>query len=152
MNVRVKGERLPPRVQNGQYAEPRAQPRPGHIDDGLSCGTQENGVEDRRRVEGEDVECRRDGEDGVEIRDVEDLGAACFEPASARFGTAAWAMTVAAGVPEDVLEGAAVTVIAMAAESGRSAIGQGAQHPELMRRERVNRVELGRLRPDDRAE
>ena len=139
-------------MKDGQHPEARTQLRLCHIDDGLTCHAQENAVEGRRRVHAEDVERRRDGEDGVKVRNVEDLGATCFEPALARLGSAAGAVTIAAGVPEDMLEAAAVTVIAMTAESGRAAIRQSAHHPELMRRERVNGVELGRPGPDDRAE
>lgn len=136
---------------SGLGSKPRAQPSARHLDDGLPCRAQEDGVEERRCVQGEDMERRRNGEDGVEVGNVEDLGATVVEPCSASFGATGRAMTIAAGVPEDLLEAAAVTVIAMTAESGRAAIGQSWHGPELMRRERMSGVKLGCLGPDDRA-
>ena len=49
----------------------------------------------------------------------------------ARFSTAPGAMTVAAGVPEDVLVATGVATVAMTAEGGRAAVGHGTHHLAL---------------------
>jgi hypothetical protein len=67
----------------------------------------------------------------VEIRDVENFIASRIEPLLTGFSTAAGTVTVAARVPEDVLEPTGVTAVAMTAQGGRAAIGHGAHHLAL---------------------
>ena len=62
----------------------------------------------------------------MEVRNVEELAAAVFEPRLPGACPAAGTMAIAAGVPEDVLEAAGVTAVAMTAEGGRAAVGNGA--------------------------
>ena len=117
MDVRVEGERLAPSVEHSEDAEQSAKLRFAYIEDGLSRRPQEDGVKDDGSVKGQRVKTFGDGEDGVEVGSIEDLAPPSVEPALSGLGAAARTMPVAAGVPEDVLEAAVITLIAMTAES-----------------------------------
>lgn len=140
----MEDEGLPPRVQHREDAEVRLQFGLCDIDDCLSGGAEENRVEQVRCNESEDVQPLRNGEDGVKVRNVEDLVATNVEPALACLGATGRTMAVAARVPEHVLEAAAVTMIAM--------IGERAQHRKLVRGEWMLAMRLRAAGPDDRAE
>lgn len=152
MNMRVKDKGLSPGVQHREDAEERPQFRLCNIDDGLSGGVEQDGIEQGRRNERKDVQFVWDGEDGVKVRDVENLVTAGVEPTLTGLGTAGRTVTIAAGVPEHVLVATAVTMIAMTAQGGRAAVGERAHHAELARGKRMQSMELGAFGSDDRAE
>jgi hypothetical protein len=115
MNVRMKDESLSPCVKNGEEADRCTELGSGDVDKRLASRAQQNRVEQLRRMKDQRVEPVGNGEDDVEVRDVEHFLAPLFEPESSGFTAAARTMTIAAGVPEDVLVLATVTPIAMTA-------------------------------------
>jgi hypothetical protein len=127
----MEHEGLTPRVKNGKNAHTRTKPREAEVEQGLARASKQDRVDDLGRVQSQDIEDGGNGEDDVEIRDVEDFIAARIEPSFPRFSTATGAMSVAARVPEDVLETTGVAAVAMAAEGGRAAVGHGAHHLAL---------------------
>jgi hypothetical protein len=82
-------------------------------------------------VPSEDGEDGRDGEDDVKVRDIENFVAPCIEPLLSGLAAAARTVSIAARVPEDVLDAAEITAVAMTAEGKRAAIGHGAHHLAL---------------------
>ena len=78
--------------------------------------------------------------------------ASSLEPLVTSLAAAAGTMAIAAGVPEDVFVAAAITEIAMTAESRSAAIGNGAHHLELGGRSGVAGEKLAALGADDCAE
>jgi hypothetical protein len=115
MNVGMKDKRLPPGVKNREDADRGFQLRSGDVDKRLAGAAQQNRVEQLRRMKDQGLEPVGDGEDDVEVWNVEHFLAALFEPQSSGFAATAWTMTIAAGVPEDVLVLATVAPVAMAA-------------------------------------
>jgi hypothetical protein len=96
MNVRMKGERLSPGVKDGEHADHRTEPGARDIEQSLTGAVQEDRVEKLWSMENQRMEAIRNGEDDVEVRDVEHLLASLLEPASSRFGSAAGTVTVSA--------------------------------------------------------
>jgi hypothetical protein len=148
----VKDQRLAPGVEHREHAKDRAEPAGSDIRECLASGAEQDCVNDLGRVEGQSVEGVGDGEDDVEVRNVEHFIAPLLEPARACLGAAPGTVPVAARVPEDMLIVAAVTVIAVAAQSLGAAVRDGTQHLALGGRDRATGEKLPALRASDRAE
>ncbi len=131
VDVGMEHEGLTPGVQNGEDAHARAKSRGAEVEQGLTRAAKQNRVDDLGRVPGQDIEDRGDGEDDVKVRNVEDFVASRVEPALPRFPTATRTVSIAAGVPEDVLEAAGVAAVPMTAKGGRTAVGHGTHHLAL---------------------
>ncbi len=131
MDVGMEGERLPPGVQNGQGSHVRSESRGAKVEQGLTRAAKQNGVDDLGRQQSENVEDGRDGEDDVRVGNVEHFVTPRVEPSFPRLTAAARTVPVATRVPEDVLEAARVTAVAMTAEGGRATVGDGAHHLAL---------------------
>ena len=74
----------------------------------------------------------RQGEYDVEVGDAEEFFLSCGEPALASLCLALWTVPVPAGVIRDGLMTALRTVIDVAAQRGRSAASDRAQHTQLL--------------------
>ena len=72
-----------------------------------------------------------DGEDNVEVRAIEDVGLAPFNPLRSRQRLALRAVAIAAGVVPDAHVLAAVTLLHVAAERGGPALLNRTHHPPL---------------------
>lgn len=152
MNVRVKDERLSPGVKHRQNADEGTELGMYDVEESLSGRAEQDRVQDGRCVLRDHVQRVRNGEDDVEVGNVEYLVASLLEPPLTGFGAATWTVPVAAGVPEDVLIVAAVTVIAVTAQSVSAAVRDGTQHLALGGRDRATSEKLPSLRASDRAE
>jgi hypothetical protein len=126
MNVGVKDQGLAPGVKHGEDADVCAKRRGRDIDQGLASGAKQNRIEDLRRVLDQRVQTLRDGEDDMEVGNVEDLFAPLLEPVLAGLGPTAGTMAVAARVPEGVLVIAPITLIEMSAHGLGAAVGDRA--------------------------
>jgi alkylated DNA repair dioxygenase AlkB len=92
----MEHEGLTPCVKNGQDAHARTKPRGAEVEQGLARASKQDCVDDLGRVQSQDIENRRDREDDVKVRDVEDFITARVEPLLASFSTAAGTVTVTA--------------------------------------------------------
>jgi hypothetical protein len=152
MNVRVKDEGLPPGVKHRENADDGTNLGSCNVEQSLTGRAEQDRIHDRRCVLREHVQRVRNGEDDMEVGNVEHLPASLLEPPLTGFGAATWTVTVAAGVPEDVLIVAAVTVIAVTAQSAGAAVRDGTQHLALGGRDRAAGEKFPALRASDRAE
>ena len=131
VDVGMEHEGLTPGVQNGEDAHARAEPRCAEVEQSLACASKQDRVDDLGSMQSQDIEDRRDGEDDVKVRDVEHFIASRVEPSFPRLTTAPRTVTIAARVPEDVLEAAGVAAVPMTAKGGRTAVGHGTHHLAL---------------------
>lgn len=76
VDVGMEHEGLTPGVQNGEDAHARAKSRGAEVEQGLTRAAKQNRVDDLGRVPGQDIEDRGDGEDDMEVRNVEHFCAA----------------------------------------------------------------------------
>ena len=121
MDVRVQSQCLSPGVKHAQAAGLDLKPAVCNVDERLSCGAEQQVVEDAWCVQSEDVEHLGHGEDDVEVGHRKQFGLPGLEPPRARRGAASRTRAVAAGVPLNVLVTAAVTLLPLPAEGGRAA-------------------------------
>jgi hypothetical protein len=87
----------------------------------------------------------------VEVGNVEHFRSSLLEPSLTGFGAATWTVTVTAGVPENLLMVAAVTVITVASQSAGAAVRDRTQHLALGGRDRATSEKLPALRASNRA-
>ena len=108
-------------------------PKPveAEIEQSLARGAEQDRVETSGACRTRALRMLRDGEDDVEVGNVEDFFAPRLEPLLPRLAATPGTVTVAARVPEDVLVAAGVTTVAMTAQGGRAAVGDGAHHLAL---------------------
>lgn len=127
MDVRVQGQRLSPGVEHAQASGLDLQAAACDVDERPAGGSEQQVVEDVRRMQSEDIEHVGDGEDHVEVRHREKLAAASFEPSVASCRSASRTGAVAAGVPLNVLVTAAVALLPLPAKGGRTACADRTQ-------------------------
>lgn len=128
MDMGMEHKGLAPGMKNGQHAHASTESRSAEIEQGLPSSAQQNGIDDFGRVPSQDIEDLGNGEDDVEVRNVEDFIASRVEPLLTCLTAAPRTVTIATRVPENVLEATRVTAVAMTAEGGRTAVGHGAHH------------------------
>jgi hypothetical protein len=95
MNVGVKDQSLAPGVKHGEDADVCAELRGRNIGQRLAGGAKQNRIEDLGRVKDQGVQRLRDGEDDVEVGNVENLFAPLLEPALPGLGPTPGTMAVA---------------------------------------------------------
>jgi hypothetical protein len=128
----MKHERLPPRVQNAERAELDAELAAPNVEQSLA-GTAEQGVvENARSPQGEDVQLLRNGENDVKVRNRKNFLAAILQPLRASVGLATGAVPVAARMPDDMLEPAAIALLPLTAEGLGTASGERAESFALL--------------------
>ena len=152
MDMRVKDQGLAPGVEHSERADKSAELGRRYVQQGLAGGAQQDCVEDLWRVQSQGVQRLGNGEDDVEVRNVENFLASLLEPALTRLGAAPGTVPVATGVPEDVLVVAAITPVAVAAQGIGAAVGDRAQHFALGWRGGAAGQKIPALRARDRAE
>lgn len=145
-------EGLSPCVKHAQDAGLDLEATARDVNQGRSGSTEQQVVEDTLCVQSKDVEPLGHGEDDVEIGHGEELRASCLEPSGSSRSTATGAGAVAAGMPLNVLEAAAVTHLLLPTEGGCAACADRTQGFAL--RSRSEAVTQEGLAPNsyDRAE
>ena len=130
VHVRMADQGLPPRVEDAQHADLRAEmPRIGRdLAERRRARLEEPGVQARAIPIGQRQQRMREREDDVHIRHVEQLALARVEPALPRLRLALRAVPIATRVIGDGLMPAGVTPIEMARRARRcdSARSRGA--------------------------
>jgi hypothetical protein len=152
MDVRMKLKLLAPRVKHGSDTECRAELRLSDVEQRASGCAEQDGVNDRRRMDGQNVELLGDREDSVEVRRWEHLAATGIDPFRSCRTATERTVAVAARVPLRLFVTAGVAAIAMTAESGRAAVRDRAERAELVRRETAESEQLSGFGSHDRAE
>jgi hypothetical protein len=123
MDMRMMCERLPPGVQDGDHAGLGAEmSRVGADDvDRLRGRLEQDIVDERLDLESDRSDRRRHGEDDVEIRNRQELGATIGEPLRAREPLALRTMSIAAAIIRDANVSAVLASFGMSAERRRPA-------------------------------
>ena len=123
MQVGVVQQGLTPGVQHAEEADLGAEVGRvgGDPAQGLGRGMEQDVVDHRLVLEGDDGDLVRHREDDVEVGSIEQLRLAVRQPLGAGEGLALGAVPVAAGVVGDALVAAVITLLDMAAERGRPA-------------------------------
>ena len=117
----MKDQGLTPGVKHAERARQQPQLAACDIGERGPDGSKEKVVKDARRVQGQNVQFLRHGEDHMKVRDRKKLGRAGVEPLTPRGRLAAWACPVTTGMPLNVFVPAAVTLLPLPAKGGRPA-------------------------------
>ena len=135
VDVRMADQRLPPRVEDAQHADLRAEMARvgGDLAERGRARLEEPGVQARTIPIGQRQQRMRQREDDVHIRHVEQLPLARVQPALARLRLALRAVPVPTRVIGDGLMAAGVTPIEMAAEGRRATARDRAEDRSLLR-------------------
>ena len=133
MDVRVMGQGLPPSVQNGEAADPGAQPARigGERRHGVGGGFEQDRIDDSLVLESDLSDRRGQGEYEVEIGNGQEFGLAVRHPLRPRLPLTLWTVTIATGVVGDPRDAAVVAGFDMAAERRRPACRDRAYHAPL---------------------
>src|SRR5271166_4777552 len=130
MDMGMKLELLIPGVQHAEETDLGAQMSgiARHFEQGCGAGAEQQVVDDLLVLQGEVCQFPRQSKDYVNIAGGKQLALACLQPAVAGIALAFWAMTIAARVVRDGGMSAVGTLIAMSAQGGGAAAGDGQQH------------------------
>lgn len=109
VDVRMKRQGLPPGVEHAHAS--RLDPRSSlcNVDECPSGGTEQQAIEDTRRMQRDDVEDLGHGEDHVKVGNRKKFVASILEPSLASRCPASRTGTVAAGVPLNMFVTTAIT-------------------------------------------
>src|SRR5689334_11508798 len=129
----MQGQLLAPGVEYGQNADASTQVLGigSDLQQGLRRTLEQQVVQQPRMAQRQRVELFRKGEDHVEVGHWQQLGAALFQPALFLQALALRAVTVAAGVVDDLARSAVGTLVDMSAQSGGPARLDGSQGPQV---------------------
>jgi hypothetical protein len=141
VNVGMQKQGLAPRVKNGQSTDPNMEPAESDLGQCCAGGAEQKIVKQTWFPAGTDVEFLRDGEDYVEVRNGQQLGAASLDPGLTGGTLAAGAAAAAAGMPLNMFKAAALTLLALPTEGRSSTRGNGSQRFPL--------GNAGRMRTDE---
>ncbi len=135
MHVRMADQGLPPRVEDAQHADLRAEMARvgGDLAERRRARLKEPGVQTGAVPIGQRQEPMRQREDDVHIRHVEQIPLARVEPALPRLRLALRAVPISTRVIGDGLMPAGVTPIEMPAERGGATARDRSQHGSLLR-------------------
>src|SRR4051795_6440307 len=139
VDVRVVGERLPPRVQDRDHPGLGAQMLRIGADgaDGLGRGLEQDVVDHGLVLQGDRRHRRRQGEDDMKIGDGQEFGPAIGQPLQPRETLALRAVPVAAGVIGDADLATSIALLDMTAERCRAARLDGGHDPPLDARQPI---------------
>ena len=127
------GQGLPPSVQNGEAADPGAQPARigGERRHGVGGGLEQDCIDDSLILEGDLGDRRGQGEDDVEIGNGQEFGLAVRHPLRPRLSLALWTVTIATGVVGDPRDATGVAGFDMPAERRCPACRNRTHHAPL---------------------
>ncbi len=149
VHVRVEGQLPGPGVQHERGAEPGAEPAVAELEQGLGGGVKERVEDHVRGAAREGSQLGRQGEDDVEVPDVEQALAALLDPMLLGERLTLRAVPVAARMVRVVHVPARRAVLDMASERGGAALRDVRQHPLLRGGEQVQDLELCAVRAHD---
>ena len=144
-------ERLSPRVQNRRDADRAAQVArvPAKCEERVGSRAKQECVDYARIALGEGVECVREREDDVEVRNGQQVGLASREPPLLGSRLALGTVAIATGVIGDARRTAVVTRLPMSAQDG-SAAGRDRPQGAVLGRRQSMRPSIGvAVRADD---
>lgn len=126
-------QRLPPGMQDGDDADFGAEPARigGERRHRLGGGLEQDGIDDGLVLESDRGDRRRQGEDDVEIGNLQQIGFSRGEPLGSGFPLTLRTMPIAAGIIGDPRLAAVVAGFDVAAERLGSARNNGAHHAPL---------------------
>jgi hypothetical protein len=151
MKMRVKMKALAPSVENGERAELRAEALgvPTESQQRSGSGTKEEPVEDAGILKCQWSQFVRDGENDVEVLDVENLPLSRLEPGCACRPLALGAVPIATGVVHHDLVATALAPFDVTTEGRRSAIGERIEDLVLLSRRSIELEIFGAVVADD---
>src|SRR5271165_2997201 len=130
MDMGMMLELLIPGVQHAEETDLGAQV-PGiarHFEQGCGAGAEQQVVDDLLVLQGEGCQFPRQSENDVHVGGGQQFALTCLQPAVAGISLTLWAMPVSARVVGDGGMSAVGALIAMSAEGGGAAAGDGQQH------------------------
>ena len=133
VQVDVVDQRLSPGVEDGRNAEFGAEVLgiAGELLEGLHDGLKQQGVEAARIGVDQRIECVRQGEDDMKVRDRQQHGMLGVPPLGLVKGLALRAVAVAARVVDRTRRAAGVAPVKVSAQGGGATAHDGAQHRPL---------------------
>ena len=137
---------LSPGVQDGDEADLGAQAAPSHLGERLGDRGEEQAIGHSGAGQEEGVQLGGHGEDDMEVRHGQQIAFLGFPPARFVQPLTLGAMPIPTGVVGDLLVTAVITPSEVASESGRPAVGDGAQDLLLTG---AQPVEVARVLPND---
>ena len=137
VHVRMRQQRLAPRVEDAEKAECGAEVlrRPGDLEERRCARVEEQVVDHAFVLQGQPGEGVRQGEDDVGVPDRQQLAFALGEPLVARVRQALGAVPIATRVEGDGAMPAGGTPIEMPAQDRGPAVRDGAEHTQVLRRQ-----------------
>jgi len=144
MQMGMKREVLAPGVQDGQEADSGAKVFGigGYFQQRLRHGFEQDCVYRAAVRQGEGVECRRQGEDDVEILHRQQFGGSVLHPARRCAGLALWTVPIAAGVVGNALVLTVIAGLDMPAQGSGAAGCKASQHANLISGRLVQQVSV----------
>ena len=154
VQVNGLGEVLAPRMKNRGHAQLGSEVLgvAGKLPQGGDHTGEQQSVQPLRIGADEGIEVVGQREDDVEVRDRKEQGLLGITPLRLRHGLALWTVTVATGAEQDATLTAALTLLAVSAESGSAAAGDVAQDGALSGRRMMDLTECSTVFANDLGE
>ena len=129
-------ELLIPGVENGDEARSGSEVAAAHVDHGLRCGLEQEGVGGARVAKKERMETGRESEDLVKVENGEEVMHLGLDPEGLIQALTLGAVSIAAGVIDGILTSAVIASLLVSAQGRGATRGERLHHPGLVVAER----------------
>lgn len=129
-------ELLIPRVENGDEAGCGSEVTATHLDHGLRCGLEQEGVGDGRIAAEERMETGRESEDLVKVENGEEVMHLGLDPEGLIQALTLGAVSIAAGVVDGTFTSAVIASLLVSAQGRGATRGERLHHPGFVVAER----------------